>query len=174
MSANKPQPSIRFGGKEVPAHQIWTKTKLLYGVNEFLAQLNDRMPEFATEQTVALVPEVRRRLKAIEVAMPKRFEPSPEMKEAAKALLKLLSLELALESFNADQDVELQMSEFVELIGPRAYHKALRAEAREWEVNQILPIQTADIWNEQERPAPGNTGGWTGKMVEHLLSGGYT
>lgn len=175
MHSQDLQPSIRFGGKDIPAHKVWPITELLYGVNEFLARLNEQMPEYATERTVAVVPEVRRRLKAIEVAIPRKFKPTPEMEQHARSLLKPMPVEEALERFNAEHDLDLSMAEFVELVGPRNYYKALREEAREWELNKILPSQTADIWNEQNRPAPGKAGeAWTAQKIDRLLSGGFT
>ena len=169
------QPSIRFGGEDIPAHQVWPKTKLLYGVNEFLARINEQMPEFATDETIAVVVEVRRRLKSIEVAMPRRFQPTPEMEKDARELLKPMSVEEALERFNTDHQISMSISDFVELIGSRTYYDALREEAREWEINKILPSQTAEIWNEQDRPAPGDAGeGWNAQKIERLLRGDFT
>lgn len=174
MSSRDQQPSIHFAGKDIPAHEAWGKTQMLYAVNEFIARLNERLPDVATEETLAVVPEVRRRLKAIEVATPKRLRVTHEIEREARELLKRKTVEEALESFNAKYEQELSLAEFVEVSGPRAYYVALREEAREWEVNKILPSQSAEIWNEQERLAPGDPPHWTADKIERLLGGGYT
>ena len=175
MSSQDLQPNIRFGGKDIPAHQVWPKTKLLYGVNEFLARFNELMPGHASERSIAVVPEVRRRLKAIEVAIPKRFQATPEMIKDGREALRHLPVEDALAQFNATQEQDLSMGAFIEIVGARAYYCALREEAREWKINKILPSQTAEIWNEQNRPAPGDPDdAWTGEKIERLLGGGFT
>ena len=43
-------------------------------------------------------------------------------------------------------------------------------EATEFEANRVLPEQTAELWNDSGRPAPGG-GLWTAGKVSHLLHG---
>ena len=173
MSREK-EPNIHFAGRYLPAHRLWSRTEIVLGCNEFVARLNEQLPEYATEQSRAVVPEVRRRLKAIEVAIPPRFRVTREIERAARALLSQNTVEEALERFNREHDQEMSLTEFVHVVGTRAYHLNLREEAREWEPNKVLPSQTAQIWNEQRRPAPGEPPRWTADKVERLLNGAFS
>ena len=166
--SDKREPVIHFGGVMVPAHQIWDKLETASAVNEAIHRFNEEYPHLATRNTLAAVPLVRERLDAVEVCMPPRPEKNAELEEVAAALLASLPPEEVLEALARDHGCECDLHGLIYLAGEEAYVKAMGREAREYEQNRILPAQTAELWNEARRPAPGG-GLWTEKKVRQLF-----
>ena len=56
-----------------------------------------------------------------------------------------------------------------QVAGERPYTNALRREGSDLKTNRVSPEQTAQLWNEQGRPAPGG-GLWSPTKVIKLLA----
>ena len=65
-------------------------------------------------------------------------------------------------------ETEVDMAQLIQLAGQEAYVSALGREAKEFALNLISPEQTAELWNDSTRPAPGG-GLWSAKIVQDLL-----
>ncbi len=161
-------PMIRLGDAWVPAHEAWARMETASAVAGHIERFNRRFPELSTETTREVVPLVRQRLKDISLRMPPKPPPEQNLKEMAAELLVRLSPEEAIEQLFAASGEELTLRELIALAGEQAYIEALTREALEYQANQILPEQTAQIWNDMARPAPGG-GLWSGQKVEKLL-----
>lgn len=160
---------IRFGEGWIPAHLAWKKMETANVVVDHIDQFNTNYPHLATAQTRAVVPEVRKRLKEVEVRMPRRKE-QIDLGPVVHDLLANLSPEEVIEQIEREHDITLDLRELISLAGERNYLDALRREAKDFEVNRISPDQTAQIFNESKRLAPGG-GLWNQHKVEKLLDG---
>ena len=161
-------PMIRMGDAWVPAHEAWDRMETASTVADHIERFNRNFPELSTETTREVVSLVRQRLKDISLRMPPRPAPEQDLKEMAAELLVRLSPEEAIEQLFAVSGEELTLRELIALAGEQAYIEALTREALEYQANQILPEQTAQIWNDMARPAPGG-GLWSGRKVARLL-----
>lgn len=168
MTDDKPEdPMIRFGGEWTPAHEVWKKMETATVVADAIQRFNERFPNLSTNETRKVVPLVRQRLKDIELRMPSPSGELPDLGPIAADLLASFSPEDALEALQERCGVQLDMQQMVQLAG-QAYVAALSREAGEYEANRILPEQTAQLWNDSGRPAPGG-GLWTANKVADLL-----
>jgi hypothetical protein len=168
MADDKPEaPMIRFGGEWTPAHEVWKKMETAIVVADAIQRFNERFPELSTDETRTVVPLVRQRLKEIELRMPSRSGELPDLGPIAADLLDSFPPEDALEALQDRCGIQLDMQHMVQLAG-QAYMAALSREASEYEANQILPEQTAQLWNNCGRPAPSG-GLWTAHKVADLL-----
>ncbi len=149
---------IQLDGKWVPAHEAWAKMEVASEVADAIECFNRKFPNLSTDSTREVVPVVRQRLKDVQLRMPKKPQDAPDLGPVAFDLLARMSPEEAVESIQRDFDQALSLLDLISLAG----------EADEYRVNAILPEQTAQIWNEMKRPAPGG-GLWTGKRVDEIL-----
>ena len=117
----------------------------------------------------ATVREVRRRLGQIELVMPPKAEKIDDHATEAAELLGSMAPEDVIDHLAREHNQDLSLSQLIALVGDEAYKDALGREAREYELNRILPEQTAQIWNEMHRPVPGG-GLWNAFKVKELLS----
>jgi hypothetical protein len=163
------QPTIRFGDSWIPAPDAWKKMETATVVTDAIDRFNTDFPHLATDETRAVVPLVRQRLKDIEVRMPKSRAEMPSLADAASELLQTLPPEDVLEMLREKHGAEISLRQLVQLVGDTPYLQSLGREAREFTLNRISPPQTADLWNDARRPAPGG-GLWTAKKVERLLA----
>jgi len=161
------EPLIRIGEHWVPAHEAWQKLETATAVTEIIDRFNQRFPELSTPVTREIVPLVRQRLKTITLHMPRR-QTVPELEDIATELLHRHPPEEVIEILREQHDQDIDLAGLVALAGEEPYLDALRHEAREYTTNKILPEQTADIWNDMHRPAPGG-GLWNRRKVEMLL-----
>ncbi|RMG37997.1 MAG: hypothetical protein D6720_02225 [Gammaproteobacteria bacterium] len=162
------EPHIRMGDEWIPAHQVWARLETASAVTDAIDRFNERFPHLSSDVTQEVVPLVRQRLRDIELRMPKRRQETPDLAGIVAGLLEQMSPEEVLETLEAEQGVALNLNELIVMVGERAYMVALRREAVEYEANKILPEQTADIWNDLKRPAPGG-GLWSRRKVEMVL-----
>jgi hypothetical protein len=163
------QPTIRFGDQELPTYEAWKKLEVINVAVRHLKYLNERYPELATKLTVDAVDLVFKRIKAIEIIMPKPPEKSPQLEEVAKNLLNDHSLEDALELLRQDHNAEVDYVALIHLVGFDAYREALKKEIVEFQQNFLSFDQIAELWTESKRPVPGGGLMWNAKSVQRLL-----
>lgn len=161
------QPTIRFGDDWLPAHEAWGKLETANAVADTIDRFNERFPQLASRETRDVVPLVRQRLKDIELRMPEKAVP-PDNAALAAAMLDSMPPESVIETLADKHGVALDLKQLVQLVGDEAYAGALRREASILELNRISPEQTAQLWNDAGRPAPGG-GLWSPKKVGALL-----
>ncbi len=161
------EPVIRFGGKWVPAHDLWCKMEMAHAVADAIERFNQHFPRLASAGTREVVPLVRQRLKGIELRIPDRPTP-PDLAGIASDLLDRLSPEAVIAVLSENHATTLDMVGLIELAGEAPYLQALRREGVDFTMNQVAPDQTAQAWNSVGRPAPGG-GLWTQKKVNALL-----
>jgi len=161
------QPMIRFDGKWVPAHDVWSKMETANVVADVIERFNNNFPQLANSDTREVVPLVRQRLKNIELQMPARDQ-RPELGPIAARLLDSMSPEDAIEVMANEHAAQLDLLQLIQLAGEQNYAKSLRREAVECRLNRISPEQTAQLWNDLARPAPGG-GQWGIDTIGALL-----
>jgi hypothetical protein len=164
------QPMIRFGGEWIPAHNVWNKMETANVVADVIERFNNNFPKLSNNDTREVVPLVRQRLKDIELQMPVKAR-QPDLGPIAAQLLDSMSPEEAVEILTRDHDAQLDVLQLIQLAGEQNYAQALSREAAEYERNLISPDQTARLWNDLARPAPGG-GLWTSGKISALLDGG--
>lgn len=162
-------PMIRFGGEWIPAHEVWKKMETANVVVDAIARFNEHFPHLSSADTRNVVPLVRQRLKDVELRMPRKSE-LPDLGVVAAELLAAMSPEDVIDVLSEKHGAAISLSQLVQLVGDQAYREALQREAREFEMNLISPDQTAQLWNDAARPAPGG-GLWTTRKVAELLQG---
>ncbi|MCG6966058.1 MAG: hypothetical protein LJE59_06085 [Chromatiaceae bacterium] len=167
-SSDQDQPSIQFGGEWLPAHEVWKKMQTTTVVVDAIDRFNTRFPELASANTRDVVPLVRGRLKDIALRMPYKGGQQDIARHAAQ-LLDAMSPEDAIEALEEHHGTRLDIVQLVQLAGEKAYCEALIREAGEFQLNRISLDQTAQLWNQAGRPAPGG-GLWSVKKVEALLN----
>ena len=166
---HKEEPMIRFGGEWIPAHEIWNKMETANVVANAIDRFNTHFPYLSSPETRKVVPLVRQRLKDIELRMPSKETGLPNLGPVAADLLTQQSPEDTLRVLQQQHGIKLEMQQLVQLAGEAAYVAALTREADEYEANRILPEQTASLWNDIRRPAPGG-GLWNAAKVNDLLN----
>jgi hypothetical protein len=164
---DKAEPMIRFGGEWIPAHDLWDKMETANVVADALERFNERFPQLSSSGTRDVVPLVRQRLKDIDLRMPDDDQPQ-DLTAVAIGLLESMVPEEVVKVLRQDHNVEMDIAQLVQLAGEDAYSSALRREAGVFAHNQVSPEQTAELWNDAARPAPGG-GLWTAKKVGDLL-----
>ncbi len=165
--AKKAEPMIRFGGEWIPAHDLWKKMETANVVADTIERFNAEFPNLASAETRDVVPAVRKRLKEIDLRMPGEYS-APDLTPIALGLLESMPPEDVVEVLREKYDAEVDMAQLIQLAGQEAYQSALTREARTFALNMISPEQTAELWNDFPRPAPGG-GLWSAKAVQDLL-----
>jgi len=163
----KARAMVRIGSGWIPAHQLWAKIGTMTAVLEIIDRFNQRHPELASAATRDVVRVVRQRLKAIDLRIPGR-RPPDDLGAIAADLLAAGPPEDALDVLAERHGVQLDMRQLIQLAGEQAYAGAVARESVEFSHNQISPEQTARLWNEAGRPAPGG-GLWSKQKIEALL-----
>lgn len=163
------EPMICFGGEWIPAHDVWKKMETTTVVVDAIARFNEHFPHLASADTRNVVPLVRQRLKDIELRMPTRNSELPDLSGVATELLRAMPAEDVIDTLHDKHGVTLTLGQLIQLVGDKAYIEALRHEAAEFEMNRISAEQTAQLWNDAGRPAPGG-GLWSGKKIAMLLA----
>lgn len=167
MDAKTAEPMIRFGGQWIPAHDLWNKMETANVIADAIERFNEKFPYLSSADTRDVVPLVRQRLKDIDLRMPGK-DNRPDLTPIALRLLESMAPEDVIEVLLENHDTALDMVQLIQLVGEEAYLGSLSREAHEFSLNLISPDQTAELWNETSRPAPGG-GLWTGKIVSQLL-----
>lgn len=162
------EPEIRFGGRWIPAHMAWKKMESANFVVEHIDAFNQNYPHLATSTTRKIVPEVRERLRNFQLRVPKTQELTP-LEQVARELLETMSPEEVIEQIAQQRGESLNLVSLLTLVGEKSYATALCREAAEYASNRILPDQTAQLFNEMGRPAPGG-GLWSKRKIERLLN----
>lgn len=160
---------IRFGNSWIPAHRLWDIMETLTAALDVIDRFNRQHPELASADTRDVVPRVRQRLKEIDLRMLGR-RPPEDLGAIAAKLLASSSPEDVLDVLTARHGMQLDMRQLIQLAGEAAYAGAVAREAVGFSRNGISPEQTARLWNEAGRPAPGG-GLWSRRKIEALLSG---
>jgi len=161
------EPTIRFGNEWIPARDAWKKMETATVVVEAIDRFNENFPHLSTPDTRDVVPLVRQRLKDIQLKMPDRAE-GPDVAAEAAALLESLPPEDVVDALTEKHGLELDLMQLVQMVSDAPYLRALAREAAEFRLNLISPDQTAQLWNDARRPAPGG-GLWTAQKVHDLL-----
>ena len=161
------EPTIRVGNDWIPARDAWKKMETATVVVEAIDRFNENFPHLSSPDTRDVVPLVRQRLKNIQLKLPKRVE-GPDFPGEAAKLLESLSPEDVIDVLADKHGLELDLMQLVQMVGESAYIGALGREAVEFQLNRISTDQTAQLWNDARRPAPGG-GLWTTQKVEGLL-----
>lgn len=169
QTAGDENPEIRFGADWIPAHHAWKKMETASAVADAIEHFNENFPHLATSLTRSVVPEVRQRLKDVQVRTPKR-KAGKDFSSIALELLKTMGPEDVLDRLEQEHKEKTDLRGLIQLVGDIPYLEALKREAEEFVANKILPDQTSQIWNEMARPAPGG-GLWSGRKIDLLLSG---
>ncbi len=159
---------IKFAGIDLPVHLAWKKIEVLNVAADHLQRLNESYPELASKFTCEILPVVRKRLKDSTngVALPKPIDDS--YIDFLKEKIQTESPEDCLDALRSAYNIDLSLADLIYHVGEENYMMSMRREAELYRDNKILPDQTAQLWNEQERPAPGKLQ-WTGEDVEELL-----
>lgn len=169
MAGSTDEPQIRFGEYWIPAHQAWKKMETASVVADVIDHFNVHFPHLANQLTRSTVPVVRQRLKDVQMRVPKRNE-AQDLGPVAREMLQKMSPEDVLDELAREHKQDLNLRELIAVAGDQAYLASLRREAIEYEANAILSEQTAQIWNEMSRPAPGG-GLWSRGKVKTLING---
>ena len=159
---------IRFGGRWIPAHEVWEKMETASVVAEAIERFNIRFPNLSSTETRKVVPLVRQRLKNIELRMPAKDSEKANLTPIITRLLATQTPEDTLDLLEHEHGVKLSMEQLVKLAGDGPYVGSLVREAEVYKENRISAEQTAQLWNDSGRPAPGS-GLWTTEKVEKLL-----
>ena len=162
------EPMIQFGGEWIPAHEAWKKMETATVVVEHIERFNDNFPHLSNHRTRDVVPLVKKRLKNVELRIPTRKE-GPDIAGIALELLETMAPDDVLDALAEQHDTQLSVDQLIQLVGDQPYMKALQREAKEFEMNRISPDQTAQLWNEMGRPAPGG-GLWSENKISELLA----
>ncbi len=159
---------IRFAGMDIPAHMAWKKIEVLNTAADNLERLNGQYPHLATEFSREILAIVRKRLKTSvsELGKPKELDNS--YIDMLKELIKTDAPEDCLDKVRSAYNIDLNIQDLIYHVGEVNYMEAMIREAELYRDNKILPEQTAELWNQMERPAPGKQH-WTGKDVLSLL-----
>lgn len=165
--SEKEQPLIRFGNDWVPAHEVWDKMETVNVVADAIDRFNTHYPHLSSANTRDVVPLVRQRLKEIELRLPYKGG-REDLAAIAVDLLDGMSPEDAIDVLEQKHGTRLSVTQLVQLAGDKAYRACLRREAGEYAQNRISSEQTADLWNELHRPAPGG-GLWAANKIDLLL-----
>lgn len=164
------QPMIRFAGVWVPAHEVWKRMESATVVVEHIERFNTNFPQLSSEKTRDVVPLVRQRLKEIELRMPHKDEDIADIGDIAAELLRSKTVDETLDTLAGEHGVELGVEQLVHVAGEESYLHALLREARDLRKNRVSPEQSAQLWNELGRPAPGG-GLWSPTLILKLLDG---
>jgi hypothetical protein len=164
-----PEPMIRFGNDWVPAHEAWKKMETATVAVEAIERFNASFPHLASDETREVVPVVKQRLKDITLRMPSRDPETMELGLLCAGFLEQMSPEDVLDRVQDEHGEALDLLQLIQLAGEDAYIRALGREAHEFLNNGISPDQTAQLWKDAQRPAPGG-GLWTARKVEELLA----
>jgi DNA polymerase III gamma/tau subunit len=163
------QPSIRFGDKEIPTYEAWSKLEAANMAARHLESLNERFPELASEATRSAVKTTQQRLKSVEVLVPQAPKKSPELEDVVLGLLHQHSLEEVAEKLQQEQGLEIDMAGVVFLIGMERYCVILGEEVNMYRANALSDEQIAELWNETNRPVPGGQPRWNAASVSTLI-----
>ena len=163
------EPMICFGGEWIPAHDVWKKMETTTVVVDAIARFNEHFPHLASADTRNVVPLVRQRLKDVTLRMPPRKSELPDLSGVATELLRAMPVEDVIDTLNDKHGLTLSLGQLIQLVGEKAYIEELRHEAAELEMNRISAEQTAQLWNDAGRPAPGG-GLWSSKKIAALLA----
>lgn len=166
------EPKILFNGMLIPAHEAWKKMETATVATEILERFNKKFPNLATEETYAVVPIVRKRLKEIELRLPKLPPKAPEIKGRAIALLTKTSPEDTLDTLRTEFGSEIDVQQLLAMTGKEPYLRSIAQEANELTTNKVSHEQMAELWNELKRPSPGG-GFWTAAKVRRLIDGDW-
>ena len=161
------QPMIRLGDSWLPAHELWHKMEIANMATDAIERFNTNFPHLASRATLDVVPLARRCLTGIEVHMPDQ-DTDPELARIAAGLLESISPEDVIEVLHDKYDRQFDLPQLIELVGETAYCGALSREAHRFALNRVSPEQTAELWIEAGRPAPGG-GLWTASKINKLL-----
>lgn len=161
------QPMIRFGGEWVPTQEVWNKMETANVVADVIERFNNNFPQLSNADTRDVVPLVRQRLKDVELRIPRK-EKSPDLGAIAAQLMDSMPPEEVIEVLAEKHDAQLDILQLIQLAGEEHYVKVLRREAGEYRLNLISADQTAQLWNDLARPAPGG-GLWTDDKINALL-----
>lgn len=163
-----PEPRICFGDEWIPAHLAWKKMETANVAADAIERFNTAFPHLATDLTRDVVPLTRRRLKAIQLEIPLKTR-RPDLAAEAATLLSQESPEEAAVLLSERFGVDVDLVGLVQLVGEEAYLDSLAREAVDYRANMISPDQTAALWNDAHRPAPGG-GRWSRRDIERLLA----
>lgn len=164
------EPMIRFGGDWIPAHDLWKKMETANVVADAIERFNASFPHLSSTGTRDVVPLVRQRLKNIDLRIPGK-DNRPDLGKVALGLLETMPPEDVLQVLEDQYNTPMDIRQLIQLAGEEAYATALLREAGVFALNMISPDQTADLWNDAARPAPGG-GPWTARKVQGLLDKG--
>ena len=168
MSEETRKTFVRFAGVEIPAHMAWKKIEVLNTAADNLERLNEAYPHLATEFSHEILGIVRKRLKEAvsDVAKPVQIDDS--YIEFLKEQIKKNAPEDCIDNLRSAYNVDINIHDLIYHVGEVNYMESMIREAELYRENKILPEQTAELWNQMGRPAPGKQH-WTGKDVEQLL-----
>jgi len=148
-------PMIKVAGVWIPAHEAWARMEIVTEVTDKIERFNNKFPNLSTESTREVVPVVRQRMKDVALRMPRKAPDAPDFATRAGDLLDQMSPEEVLDNIQEEFGESLSLRDLISLAGEAAYIGALIREAQDYRANAILPEQTAQIWNDMARPAPG-------------------
>ena len=160
--------TMTIAGVEIPAHLAWQKLEVLNTGADLLERLNREFPELATEFSRGVIPRVRARLKTALEALPEKMDHDADLAAFVQEQLKVCSPEEVADKLQEEFGVECDLPGLIYIGGPDAYLESMKREALLYKQNAISPDQTAELWNDLDRPAPGKPH-WNGKDVQELL-----
>lgn len=159
---------IKIAGMDIPVHLAWKKIEVLNTAADHLDRLNEEYPHLSTKFSCEILPIVRQRLRdsVSDVAAPKRIDDN--YIDFLKEQIKSQSPEDCIDNLRSAYNVDINLSDLIYHVGEDNYIDAMIREAELYRDNKISPDQTAELWNDLQRPAPGKTH-WTTTDVENLL-----
>ena len=160
------EPVVKIAGQWVPTHRIWKMLETVHTATDLVERFNQQNPDHASDITLNAVNDVRERLKALQMEIPKSpAEKQRDLAEIANKLLETLPPEEVIAILEKEHAVEADMKGLITLVGADAYMESMQREAKEYVDNMISPEQIAELWNDSHRPAP-HGGFWTASLIK--------
>ncbi len=165
----KKQPTIRFGGLDIPTHEAWEKLEIAETALTRFKALIDKYPDLANAELKEAERVARQRLASVQVSMPSRPAKTPDLEELVRRLAgEYQQLDDILDALCREHGVELDYLGLVHIMGLEAYQVSLGKELKVYEANALSDEQVAEIWNELQMPTPGGAVHWDSAAIERL------
>ena len=129
MSQPTDEPMIRFAGEWIPAHDAWKKMETATVVVDHIDRFNTDFPHLSSPRTRDVVPLVRRRLKDIELYLPRKIEYADIAPDAIR-MLATTSPEDVVDALAEQFDTPLSLDQLIQIAGEKAYLGALQRGRR--------------------------------------------
>lgn len=162
------QTVVKIAGTDFPVHLVWKKIESINTATDLLERLNNEFPHLANDFTRGIPPIVRGRIKCSLGDLKPPSNVDEEIISFLKDKIVNNSPEETVDLLMQEKGIDINLSDLIYFVGRETYIEAMKREAELFKANMILPEQTAALWNDMQRPAPGKAH-WTKTDVENLL-----